>query len=119
MTFKLNYKILGRRLIDTSMAAIGKNAASMGVHDAFAPLEAVDVEWTHTDGPFPQHKLMMERRVDPATGELVDIPVKINLPAIPVIKDQINVRVNSPDSLVMQMCEEKRERLAFSLGIEP
>lgn len=118
---KLTYRILGRRIINTDAAAVGRNAGGRieVTPDAFAPLEAVDVEWSHADGPFPQHKLMIERLYDPATGELKDVPMKVALPPVPVIWDQINVRIGSQDSLVMAICEEKRQRLAECLGVEP
>lgn len=116
---KLSYKIDPKpRVIDTDGAAtIGKNAAAMGAE--FAPLEAYRVEWTHAAGPFPQHKLIVERVYDEETGEMKDVPKKVDMKPVPVIVDQINVRVGTPVSLVMQICEEKRERLAQCLGIEP
>ena len=111
----LIYKILGRRTIDSSSAPSGT-----GVSGPLDPIDAVDVEWTQASGePFPDHKLMVERRVNPKTLELEDITVKVDLPGRPVIRDQINVRRTSPDSLVMQTCEEKRPRLAACLGVEP
>lgn len=111
----LIYKIIGRRPIDSSSAPSGP-----GVIGPLDPIDAVDVEWTQANGePFPDHKLMIETVVSPVTLELEKREIKVALPGRPVIKDQINVKKGSPDSLVMQVCEDKRYRLAANLGVEP
>lgn len=94
---KLNYKIVKRERPEGQ------------VHTDF---EAVHVEWTHADGPVKDTKLV------PKTH-----PPEIKYEEVPdgerkVIHDQLNVKPGTPDSIVMQMCEEKRAALAKALGVE-
>jgi hypothetical protein len=118
---KLRYRILGRRTLDTLGVPIGGNAVKMDLTlSTFEALDAVDVEWTREGGElFPMHKLMVETRVNPETLELEKVERRIELSGKPVLKDQINVAKGTPDAIILQTCEEKRHRLAESLGIEP
>ncbi len=94
---KLNYRLLpGRRTLEND---------ELG-------LECIDVEWTHTDGPVEDHHTI------PMTHP-PDIQYKTELCGKRVvIKDQVTVKQGTPDSIVMQILEEKRERLAKCLGVE-
>lgn len=116
---KLAFKILRRRPYETAGAIVGQNFSRIGDAGSFETLEAVDVEWTHADGPFPQWKVMTEKRVNPDTRELEPVEVKIDLPPVAHIYDQATVKAGTPDSIIAMMMEEKRERLAKSLGVEP
>lgn len=97
MAFKLNYKIVGRRQSEGDAE----------------PIELVDVEWRHDSGPITDYKMVpishppnieYERQVDGTRD---------------VILDCVSVRRGTPDSIVMQILEEKRAALAASLGVEP
>jgi len=100
---KLNYKIIGR------------TTTKVGEH----LIDCVAVEWTHDDGPVTDTVLLPTSHppIHPSMGEM-------KFEAVPdgqrdVIHDQINVPSGTPDSIVMQACEEKRARLAANLGVDP
>lgn len=106
--FKLNYKIVGRRSL---------NVVDGDGH--YISMDMVDIEWTHADGPikdthlipinhppiFPDSPALQYKKMVSGTRD--------------VVKDQINVKHGTPDSIVMQICEEKRHRLALNLEVEP
>lgn len=115
MPLNLQYRIVSRKTIDTHHAISGP-----GVSGPLAPLDAVSVVWTQANGElFPNHKLMVETRMNPETLELEKVEVKVDLPGRKEIWDTINITKDSPDSLVLQICEDKRLKLAATLGVEP
>lgn len=151
--WKLNYKILGRRLLSVSGAA---SDAVMGGGLPDMNMEMVDVVWTHADGfpadtreipvPFDTVNLVLDNILARAESEEIldsNQVKKIKALKRQVFKpqhstrgssigllcvedgtrtelaDQLNVREGTPDSIVMQMLEEKRPKLALSLGVEP
>lgn len=73
----------------------------------------IDVEWTHEDG-FPADTV--EEPVGHPRDEKYE---KKEVGTREVIQDQLTVSSQTTDSTVAQMLDEKRERLAASLGIEP
>ena len=93
---KLNYKIIGRRPAEGSL-----------------PHDLVDVEWRHADGPITTTKFVPvthppEIRYEEVTDQVLDF-----------VPDQVSVPSGTPDSIVMQILEEKRARLADNLGVKP
>lgn len=100
----LNYKIIRRR-----------TQAS----DEF-DMDYIDVEWTASSGPV-QDTVLLPMNHPPIAG--------MNMPPIEykevaageraIIHDQLTVKKGTPQSTVMQMLEEKRQRLAENLGIKP
>lgn len=108
---KLNYKILGRR-------PLGEIAVSQDGARKVA-LEAVDVEWTHTDGPIADMVLMPQNHppIRPQDPPIRYAETKVGERAM--IIDQINVPAGTPDSVVMMILEEKRLSLAVCLRVEP
>lgn len=97
MPFKLNYKIVGRRQIEGDKEG----------------LDFVDVEWTHAEGPVKS--TILKPMTHPPQVEYAEVEVEPRA----VIPDQIAVKAGTPDSIVMQICEEKRARLAANLGVQP
>ena len=95
--YKLTYRILGRRQIDG---------------DAHG-LDYVDVEWTHEDGPVKMTALIPVTHPPDVQYEERVVGYR------DVIPDTVTVRPGTPDSIVMQICEEKRARLAANLGVQP
>lgn len=97
MAFKLNYKIKGRRQLEGDKEE----------------LDYVDVEWRHADGPIKTFALIPVTHPPDVKYE------KRVVDELDVIHDQVIVRPGTPDSIVMQICEEKRNRLAATLGVQP
>jgi hypothetical protein len=94
---KLNYEITGRQLVEGSLF----------------PTECVSVEWRHASGPVVDY---------------ADIPVthppnvryeRREVGRREVVHDNLYVPPGTNQSIVMQMLEEKRGRLAAALGVEP
>jgi len=100
---KLNYKIVGRRPQEGFLP----------------PQELVDVEWTHTDGPF-KDTLMLPVSHPPVHPSMGPVQYK-EFAAEPraVIKDQITVPEGMPDEDVEVLLVAKRKRLAEAIGVEP
>lgn len=100
---KLNWKILGRRTVLLSGQGGLPNEE----------IEYIDVEWTHADGPvsdFEMRPVTHPPNIEYAwtkVGERKTIP------------DQINVKPGTPASVIAMTLEERRERLAKNLGVEP
>lgn len=96
---KLNYKIVSRQ-----------------PHERFPDLEVVSVEWRHADGPITDYHTV------PISFNYITKEHQYRTEACGtrlVIIDSVGIRVGTPDSIVMQILEERRPRLAASLGIEP
>jgi hypothetical protein len=102
----LTYKIIGRR----SLSPVKKSDTE------FIEMEAVDVLWTSTDGPVIDKvtvPITFSYKTKEITYEEQEVPERRD-----AIKDQINVPAGTPDSIVMQILEEKKPRLAKALGIK-
>jgi hypothetical protein len=97
---KLNYKIVGRK------KAEGAGAAAM-------PHDIASIEWRHADGPITTVKTIPITH--PPEIEYKDVPDQV----LDVIHDEVSVPQGAPDSIVMQICEEKRAKLAQTLGVDP
>src|SRR5437016_3379302 len=98
--FNLNYKIVGKR---------------QGVPGDSLNLIHYDVEWTHAGGPVKDYEVHHQ-------GGKADDQANYHRQAVgerEVIKDTITVPANTAQATVVQMLEDKRERLAQSLGVEP
>jgi hypothetical protein len=104
MPHKLNYKIIGRRRLE---------------NDQF-DMEYVDVEWTHTGGDFIDTIDLPTNHpsIHPSMPSEIVYHTQRASPR-KVVKDQVTVRPGTPDSVIMQMLEEKRAALAANLGVEP
>lgn len=96
---KLNYKIIGKR------KAEGEGAAAV-------PHDIWDIEWSHADGPFKQTKIV------PTTHPPDIVFEEVADESRAVIKDEISVPPDAPESLVEKLCLEKRPKLAAALGVE-
>jgi len=96
---KLTYRLTGQRDTQTAGASL---------------VDIVAVEWRHADGPIQHTKLVP-----------VSHPPDVRYETVPdgepvaIIHDSISVPHGAPDSIVMQMCEEKRAALAANLGVSP
>jgi hypothetical protein len=74
-------------------------------------IDYVDVQWTHTEG-FPEDTQTVPKTHPP------DIQYEMKkLPARKIIHDQLTVGPQITDSTISMMLDEKRVRLAKSLGI--
>lgn len=108
MPFKLHWSV--RKNSDGSFSRRGATAGdSLG-------LEHIDVEWTHEDG-FPHDTFEQPIPTWPPTQETQTVTKQLTQRK--VIRDQISVPSGVPDSTVCMILDEKRPKLAKSLGIEP
>jgi hypothetical protein len=88
--------------------------------------ELYDVEWRRVDGKgFEDHVLLPDEHpvVHPlmaeARGGRTDIKhKKVKVGEREVVKDTISVPAGSAKSVVMQMCEEKKDKLAETFGLK-
>lgn len=106
--FKLNYKIMGRR----TKQVVADNSGRI------VSLDDVDIEWTHEDGPVDDFALLPTNHPPIHTSMPPMEYTKTKVGSRDVIKDQITVPHETPNSIVAMMCEEKRQRLALNLGVE-
>ena len=97
---KLNFKIVGKEEV----------SGDGGAHDHW------NVEWTHSDGPVPDYEWQITS-YDPSTGKPKWSEVVARHRE--VVGDLVSVPRGTPISIVMQICEEKRDRLAANLRVEP
>lgn len=97
MAFKLNYKIVGRMKLEGSMFDV----------------EYVQVEWRHADGPIPDYEIRPLTHPPDIKYETVQVGER------EFISGTVGVKPGTPDSIVMQMLEERRAALAATLGVEP
>ena len=104
---KLNYRIVGRKsVIVPALSSVYGSSLEQS-------LDVVAIEWTHEDGPVPEYALLPH-------GHPPDITyVKTKVGERAVIHDEVRVKSGMPDSIVMQLCEEKRAVLAANLEVEP
>lgn len=109
----LSYKIIGRRVQ--------------------GPIDLVDVEWYWSEGPVTDYHdvptTILRQLETTHKKQNGDEEVRLHYErevtletrkagTRSVIRDQINVPPGTPDSIVMQILEEKRPRLAANLGVE-
>lgn len=103
--FKLNWNV--ERNLDGSF--LRKTLDGDAWHLAY-----IDVEWTYTDGAFPADTKDIPT-THPPNIQYLRVVDKIRT----MIKDQISVRNDTPDSTIAMILDEKRLSLAKSLKIEP
>ncbi len=126
MGYKLSYTILGRRTEVVS----GQPLDSMAMAVPDVEIDIVEVEWRHSDGPIQDTVLLPTLRhtekkwKDENGDEQIDLLPVRGFEVTPsgvrsVIKDSVRVKKSTPDSVVMQILEEKRAAIAKSLGVEP
>lgn len=94
----LVYKILGRRKLP--------NDANN--------LDYVDVDWSLADG-----KMIEDFETRPLTHPPHIEYKRVKVGERKIIKDNIAVHDGAPDSYIMKLLDEKREKLATALGIKP
>jgi hypothetical protein len=96
-TFKLNFRIVGRR-----------RAFQLEDKD----YEHVDIEWTHTSGE------ILDTKIIPVTHPPDEEYRTVAAGKRRIIKDMVTVPAGTQDCEIVKMMEAKREPLARSLGVE-
>ncbi len=122
----LNYKIVGKR--EETVPGAPSDPTVVAIPDA--EIDVYDVEWRHDDGPVTDTVLLpvldyfQKKWKDEHGDEQIDfIPARREVVTPSgvrsVIMDTIRVKKGSAMSVVVQILEEKRPRLAANLGVKP